>query len=66
MIFGTFCVAAFIHVFIFFQESQGHSLEEMDVIFDRNKFAFGKTTGLEESLETRIQNVQKEQEACRT
>lgn len=42
IIFGSFCVGAFVHVFFFFQETQGRSLEEMNDIFDNNTFAFGK------------------------
>lgn len=34
MIFGTFCLAAFVHVFLLFQETQGKSLEEIDHVFD--------------------------------
>ncbi len=34
MIFGTFCLAAFVHVFLLFQETQGKSLEEIDPVFD--------------------------------
>ncbi len=33
MIFGTFCVAGFVHVFLFFQETCNRSLEEIDDIF---------------------------------
>lgn len=33
-IFGTFCLTAFIHVFLLFQESRGKSLEEMDDVFN--------------------------------
>lgn len=41
MIFGTFCVAALIHVFFFFQETRAKPLEVMDDIFDNNVFACG-------------------------
>lgn len=34
MIFGTFCLAALIHVFFLFQETCGKTLEEMGDIFD--------------------------------
>ena len=34
LIFGTFCVAALVHVFLLFQETQGKSLEEVDDIFN--------------------------------
>lgn len=60
MIFGTFCVAAFIHVFLFFQETRGKSLEEMNDVFDNNTFAFGKikTEGL--AFSDRVGMVEKE------
>ena len=40
MIFGVFCIAALVHVFLFFHESSGKSLEEIDEVFDNNIFAF--------------------------
>jgi hypothetical protein len=40
MIFGVFCIAALIHVFLFFHESVGKSLEEIDEVFDSDVFAF--------------------------
>lgn len=42
MIFGSFCTVALVHVFLFFQETKGRSLEQMNDIFDGNTFAFGK------------------------
>jgi hypothetical protein len=40
MIFGVFCIAALAHVFLFFHESVGKSLEEIDEVFDNDVFAF--------------------------
>ncbi|KAJ5815699.1 hypothetical protein N7474_007476 [Penicillium riverlandense] len=34
-VFGTFCLAASIHVFLLFQETCGKSLEEVDEIFEK-------------------------------
>lgn len=45
MIFGSFTFAAFCHVFLFFQETRGKTLEEMNDIFDNNIFAIGKIHG---------------------
>jgi hypothetical protein len=45
MIFGTFCVASLVHVFLFFQETCAKPLEQMDEIFDNNVWAFGKIKG---------------------
>jgi hypothetical protein len=47
MIFGVFCIAALIHVFLFFHESVGMSLEEIDEVFDNSVFAFRKQPPLE-------------------
>ena len=58
LIFGTFCVAALIHVFLFFQETRGKSLEEMDDIFDNNTFAFGKIQGGEQTFNDRVRQVE--------
>jgi hypothetical protein len=58
MIFGTFCVTAFVHVFFFFQESRGMSLEEMDNVFDNNTFAFGNVQVSEKMLAERIKEVE--------
>jgi len=58
MIFGTFCVAAFVHVFLFFQETKGKSLEEMNDIFDNNTFAFGKIKGPHEDFDERVRQVE--------
>jgi len=34
MIFGTFCAVMFFHVFFFYPETAGKSLEEIDVVFE--------------------------------
>ena len=36
MIFGTFCVAMTIHVFLMYPETARMTLEEIDVMFDSN------------------------------
>jgi hypothetical protein len=58
MIFGSFCVAAFVHVFLFFQETRGRTLEEMNDIFDNNTFAFGKIKLPEERFEDLVEKAQ--------
>ena len=58
MIFGTFCAAAFVHVFFFFQESRGRSLEEMNEIFDNNTFAFGKIHIPQRTLSDRMKEAE--------
>ncbi|KAJ6438778.1 sugar transporter [Purpureocillium lavendulum] len=58
MIFGTLCVAAFVHVFFFFQETKGKSLEEMNDIFDNNTFAFGTIKGPNEDFDDRVRQVE--------
>jgi hypothetical protein len=60
MIFGAFCLAALIHVFFFFQETRGKSLEEMNDIFDNNTFAFGKINTTGEAFSDRVRQVEKE------
>ena len=40
LIFGTFCCAAIVHVFLLFPESCGKTLEEMDDIFNQSIWAF--------------------------
>jgi len=36
MIFGTFCAVMTFHVFLFYPETAGKSLEEIDVVFEGN------------------------------
>lgn len=46
MIFGTFCMAALIHVFLVFQETNGKTLEEMDEVFENQSiWAFRNAPG---------------------
>lgn len=40
MIFGTILMGSLIHVFLFFQETRGRTLEEMDEVFDQSVWAF--------------------------
>lgn len=61
LVFGTICVAGWIHVFLFFQETTGKSLEEMNDIFDANTFAFGKIKE-PESFEERVRQVEQQLE----
>ncbi|OAA72233.1 Sugar/inositol transporter [Cordyceps fumosorosea ARSEF 2679] len=42
LIFGSISAAALVHVFLFFQETQGKTLEQMNDVFDYNTFAFGR------------------------
>ncbi len=61
LIFGSFCLAASVHVFLFFQESRGKSLEEMNDIFDNNTFAYGKIVATA-SFSERVEQVREELE----
>lgn len=54
MIFGSFCLAAFVHVFLFFQETQGKTLEQMNDVFDNNTFAFGKIKESEDRFDALV------------
>lgn len=40
MIFGTILMGSLIHVYLFFQETRGRTLEEMDEVFDQSVWAF--------------------------
>lgn len=59
LVFGTICVAGFVHVFLFFQETSGRSLEEMDDIFDNNTFAFGKIS-TPASFDERVRRIERD------
>ncbi|KAK2590457.1 hypothetical protein QQS21_011858 [Conoideocrella luteorostrata] len=58
MIFGSFCVAAFVHVFLFFQETRGKTLEQMNAIFDHNTVAFGKIKEPEDRFDDLVAKAQ--------
>lgn len=58
-IFASFCLAASVHVFLFFQETQGKSLEEMNDIFDNNTFAFGKLNVEENRFEELVEKAER-------
>ena len=66
MIFGTFCLAALVHVFLLFQETCGKTLEEMDTIFDNldNLWAFKSRhhddLGLDRRAEEAKKDIEKE------
>ena len=57
MVFGTFSLCALIHVFFFFHETKGRSLEDMSTIFDSNTFAFGKIRN-DKLFETRVRETE--------
>lgn len=59
IVFGTICIAGFIHVFLFFQETTGKSLEEMNDVFDANTFAFGKIKE-PESFSERVRQIERQ------
>lgn len=59
IVFGTLCVCGFIHVFLFFQETTGKSLEEMNDIFDMNTFAFGKIKEPERNFTERVRQIER-------
>lgn len=57
MIFGTFLVAALIHVFFLFQESCGKTLEEMGDIFDNESVWAFKVKPKESRLVAEIEQA---------
>jgi sugar porter (SP) family MFS transporter len=62
-IFGAFCIAMTIHVFLMFPETKGRTLEEMDDVFSSDLPAW-KTRGLPASkFEADVEHVKMEQKA---
>ncbi len=59
MIFGTFCLAALIHVFLLFQESCGRTLEEMGDVFDNESIWAFKVKSGESRLAADIEKARK-------
>lgn len=58
LIFGSFCVASFITVFLFFQETRGKSLEEMDHVFrNESVWAFLVDTKKPSAIEVDVQQA---------
>lgn len=54
MIFGTFCFVMTVHAFFTYPETAKKSLEEIDVLFDKNVPAWrsaGTTTTFEDKVE---------------
>lgn len=59
MIFGTFCLAALIHVFFLFQETSGKTLEEMGDIFDNESVWAFKVKYKESRLVAEVEQATK-------
>ncbi|KAH9209568.1 general substrate transporter [Leptodontidium sp. 2 PMI_412] len=58
-IFGTFCVASLVNVFLVFQETCGKSLEEVDDIFSKESiWAFKVDSNKPSRFEVEVQRVQ--------
>ncbi|KAF8935324.1 general substrate transporter [Dissophora ornata] len=65
-IFGGFCVAMTIHVFLMFPETKGRTLEEMDDVFNSDLPAW-KSRGLPESkLDRDIEDIKMQQSGEKT
>ena len=63
MIFGTFCIAALVHVFLLFQESRGKTLEEMGDIFDNESVWAFKVRPKESRLVAEIEQAKEDLES---
>jgi hypothetical protein len=63
MIFGTFCMAGLIHVFLLFQETCGKTLEEMGDIFDNESVWAFKVKPKESRLVAEVEQAKKVVEA---
>lgn len=63
MVFGTFCLAALIHVFFLFQETCGKTLEEMGDIFDNESIWAFKVKTRESRLVAEIEQARKVSDA---
>lgn len=59
MIFGVFCLAAIVHVFLLFPESCGKTLEEMEHVFAQGVWQY-KVKSPPSDLEAKIQGAAKE------
>jgi sugar porter (SP) family MFS transporter len=58
IIFGLFCVFMGIIVYLFYPETKGKSLEDMDLVFGRSIFAV-KPFGKKKKIDTRIKSTEK-------
>ncbi len=58
LIFGIFCVIMGIIIYLFYPETKGKSLEDMDLVFGRSVFAV-KPFGKKKKLNTRIKWTEK-------
>lgn len=59
MIFGTFCAVMTVHVFFFYPETAGKSLEEIDDVFESKTPAW--RTGQLGTFQDRLQEVERKQ-----
>lgn len=59
MIFGTFCLAALVHVFFLFQETCSKTLEEMGDIFDNVSIWAFKVKPKESRLVEEVEQAKK-------
>lgn len=62
-IFAAFCVAMTIHVFFMFPETKGHTLEEMDDLFNSDVPAWKTRAQPESHLEHDIEQIKQKQQA---
>lgn len=58
MIFGTFCFAMTIHVFLMYPETAKKTLEEIDLVFDQNVPAW-RGTHSEDVFEKKVAEVER-------
>lgn len=56
MIFGTFCFFMTFHIFFFYPETANKSLEEIDLVFERNVPAW-RSAAVGGTFEDRIEQV---------
>lgn len=64
MIFGTFCAVMTVHVFFFYPETAGKSLEEIDDVFESKTPAW--RTGQLGTFQDRLHEVERKHEGAET
>lgn len=64
MIFGTFCAVMTIHVFFFYPETAGKSLEEIDAVFESKTPAW--RTGQMGTFQDRLHEAERKQDGAET
>lgn len=63
IMFGVFCFAAGVWVFLFVRETKGRSLEEMDVLFTKT-FALGRVRDVEHRVDDKLDDPKPESETA--